>query len=66
MNESPLPLKALVSLRQDLKQFDLKKGDVGKITQIDREAQEYVVTFKNFQGESRAWVRLREEQIRPV
>ncbi len=66
MNESLLPLKALVSLRQDIEQFELRKGDVGKITLIDHEAQEYVVTFKNFQGESKAWVRLREDQIRPV
>ncbi len=61
-----LPLKALVSLKEDMAQFDLKKGDVGKITQVDEETEEYVVTFKNFQGESKAWIRVKEAQIRPV
>jgi len=60
------PQEALVVLNQDLKAYDLKRGDVGKITQINKEDNSYLVTFKSFEGESLAWIKLRQDQIRPI
>ena len=66
MESEKLPVETLIALKENLQSFDLKKGDVGRITQIHSEEDSYMVTFKNFQGKSKAWIKLSRTQIRPV
>ncbi|MEM6632246.1 MAG: DUF4926 domain-containing protein [Bacteroidota bacterium] len=66
MKSEKLPVETLIALKENLHSFDLKKGDVGRITQVNTEEDSYMVTFKNFQGQSKAWIKLHRGQFRPV
>lgn len=56
----------IVILKSDLKEYRLKKGDVGTVVQVYEKGKAYEVEFVNNEGETLALVTLKESDVLPV